>query len=69
VILALGYGARATLLRRRALLRRLAEASKPIMGLLFLGVGLAILLRWHHLAEAWLIDHLPPWLIDLSVSL
>lgn len=69
VILALGYGARSTLLRRRALLRRLAEASKPIMGLLFLGVGLAILLRWHHLAEAWLIDHLPPWLIDLSVSL
>ncbi|WP_128516213.1 cytochrome c biogenesis CcdA family protein [Tabrizicola thermarum] len=68
VILALGYGARAAILRRRDLLRRLADRAKPLMGAMFLAVGLAILFRWHHIAEAWLIDHLPTWLIDLSVS-
>jgi cytochrome c-type biogenesis protein len=68
VILALGYGARAAILRRRAALRRLSDRAKPVMGVLFLSVGLAILFRWHQLAEAWLIDHLPPWLIDLSVT-
>ena len=68
VILALGYGARAAILRRRAMLQTLAERAKPVMGLMFLSVGLAILFRWHHIAEAWLVDHLPPWLIDLSVT-
>ena len=68
VILALGYGARAAILRRRAMLQTLANRAKPVMGLLFLSVGLAILFRWHHIAEAWLVDHLPPWLIDLSVT-
>ncbi len=68
VILALGYGARAAILRRRDLLRRMADRAKPLMGVMFLAVGLAILFRWHHIAEAWLIDHLPAWLIDLSVS-
>lgn len=69
VILALGYGARAAILRRRNLLRSLADRAKPVTGALFLAVGLAILFRWHHLAEAWLVDTLPTWLIDLSVSL
>jgi cytochrome c biogenesis protein CcdA len=68
VIVALGYGARAAILRRRNMMRTFADRAKPVMGALFLAVGLAILLRWHHIAEAWLIDHLPPWLIDLSVT-
>jgi cytochrome c-type biogenesis protein len=68
VILALGYGARAAILRRRDLMRHLADRAKPMMGVMFLAVGLAILFRWHHAAEAWLIDHLPAWLVDLSVS-
>lgn len=69
VILALGYGARAAILRRRALLQGLAEKAKPAMGIVFLAVGLAILFRLHHLAEGWLLSVLPVWLIDLSVSL
>jgi len=68
VILALAYGARAAILRRRDLMRSLADRAKPVMGVLFLAVGLAILFRWHHIAEAWLIDHLPGWLVDLSVT-
>jgi cytochrome c-type biogenesis protein len=69
VILALGYGARSVLQRRRGALRSLADKSKPIMGTVFIAVGLAILLRLHHAAEAWLVNTLPAWLIDFSVSL
>lgn len=68
VILALGYGARAALARRRALMQRIAERSKPLMGFVFLAVGLMIFFQLHHLVEAWLLDLMPVWLLDLSVS-
>ncbi|THD84672.1 cytochrome c biogenesis protein CcdA [Aliigemmobacter aestuarii] len=69
LILGLAYGAKSALRRRQAWLRALAERSKPIMGAVFVMVGTALWFRLHHIAEAWLIDTLPPWLIDLSVSL
>jgi len=69
IILALGYGARAALARRRALMQRLAERLRPILGVVFVVVGTAILFRVHHMIEAWAIQTLPPWLIDLSVSI
>ena len=69
VMLALAYGARATLLRRRAAMMRLAQAARPMMGGVLLAVGLALLLNLHHRVEAWALQILPVWLIDLSVSL
>ena len=69
VVLALGYGARSVLQHRAAALRRFAQTSRPILGGVFVFVGVAILLRWHHLAEAWLLDIMPVWLQDLSVAL
>ena len=69
IILALGYGARAAILRRQALMRRIAARARPIMGVLFVAVGVALLLGVHHMAEMWAIETLPAWLIDLSVSL
>lgn len=69
LILAMGYGARAALMRRQATLRRIAAVSKPLMGVVFILVGTAILLKWHHIAEAWALQNLPYWLTDLSVSL
>lgn len=69
IILALGYGLRSALARNRALMQRIALRSRPILGAAFVAVGLAILLRLHHLAEAWAIEHLPAWLVDLSVAL
>ncbi len=68
VILALAYGARATILRRRAAMMRLAQVSKPLMGAVLLAVGLALIFRLHHRVEAWALDTLPAWLIDLSVT-
>lgn len=69
VVVALGYGARSVLQKRMGALRRFAQSSRPILGGVFILVGVAILLRWHHMAEAWLLDHMPIWLQDLSVAL
>ncbi|WP_085526402.1 cytochrome c biogenesis CcdA family protein [Maritimibacter sp. HL-12] len=63
LILALAHGLRATSLRP------LSAAAKPVLGGAFVLVGLAILFRLHHLAEAWLIGLMPPWLLELSVSI
>ena len=69
IILALGYGARAAILRRQSAMRALAHRARPILGGVFVFTGVAILMKWHHYAEIWALDNLPPWLIDLSVSL
>lgn len=69
VILALGYGAQSALRRRQALMRRIAERSRPIVGGVFVAVGLGLLLRIHHTVEAWALDHMPAWLTDFSVSI
>jgi hypothetical protein len=47
----------------------LALRARPILGAVFLATGLALAFRLHHLAEAWLLDRMPGWLIDLSVSI
>ena len=69
VILALAYGARCAIGRSQSLLRRVARSSRPVLGLVFIAVGLAILLRLHHAAEIWALDTLPGWLTELSVSI
>lgn len=69
VMVALGYGARSFFQSRMGALRRFAQNSRAILGAVFVFVGVAILLRWHHVAEVWLLDRLPIWLQDLSVAL
>ncbi len=69
LIIGLGYGARSMLQRRTAALRRFAQSSRPFLGGVFIFVGIAILMRWHYMAEAWLLDVMPVWLQDLSVAL
>ncbi len=69
IILALGYGARSVIMQRQALMRRIAEKSKPVLGVTFVAVGVGLLLRFNQVIEGWMIDHMPGWLIDLSVAL
>lgn len=69
IILVLSYAARGLLARNRALMMALATRARPILGIVFIAVGCAILFRLHHMIEAWAIQNLPPWLIDLSVYL
>lgn len=69
IILALGYGAQSVIRRRQAAMRRIAGAARPILGVVFVAVGVAILFKVHHMAEAWVLDTLPAWFTDLSVSI
>ena len=69
VILALAYGAQSLLSRHRDLMMRVARASRPVMGAAFILVGTGILLKWHHAAEIWVLDTLPAWFTELSVSI
>jgi len=69
IILALGYGARSVIIRRRDWMRGVAEKSKPFMGGVFILVGLSILFHLPRYAEGWAVENLPTWLVDLSVSI
>ncbi len=67
VIILLAYGAQNAIRARRDWMRNLSGKARPIMGAIFLAVGLALLFNLHKYAEIWLLDHLPFWLQDLSV--
>lgn len=67
LILGLGYGARGLLGRNKALMQMLASKARPLMGVIFVAVGLGILFRLHHVIEIWAVNALPVWLQDLSV--
>ena len=69
LILALAYGAKSAIRRRQTLLRALADRAKPVMGATFIVVGLALWFGLHHVIDRWLIETLPAWLIDFSVSI
>lgn len=69
LILTLAYGAKSAIRRRQGLLRALADRAKPVMGVTFIAVGLALWFGLHHALDRWLIETLPGWLIDFSVSI
>ena len=69
LILGLGLGAKSAIRTRANALRAIAEKSKPLMGIIFIAVGLMILLQIHHVIEAWAVQVLPFWFQDLSVAL
>ena len=69
LILGLAYATRAGLARKKARLQHLAQWSKPIMGAVFVAVGLMIFFQLHYVIESWLLDVMPLWLQDFSVSI
>ena len=68
VLMALAYGSREVLGRRRETLKALMPYAKPVMGITLLVVGLMILFHLDRMLEGWLLDAMPVWLQDLSVS-
>lgn len=68
VMLALAFGTREIIARRQNALRMLAGKARVLLGLTFLCVGLGIVFGLDHWLEARLLDVLPVWLQDLSVS-
>ena len=69
IIITLAYGARAALQRRSTLMRTIATRAKPVMGVALVIVGLVILTDALRPVEIWLLDVLPIWLQDFSVSI
>ncbi len=69
LILAIGFGTAGAIRGRANALRGIAERSKPILGVLFIAVGVMILAGVHHIIEAWAVQNLPYWFQDLSVAL
>ncbi len=68
VMLALAYGTQAAVRSRGKDMARMARWSQPVLGASFVFVGTFLLLRLNHAVEAALLDLMPVWLQDLSVS-
>jgi len=68
VLLALAYGSRRAVGARRDRLRAWMPYAKPAMGAVLVAVGLGVLFHVERMIEVWLLDVLPAWLVDLSVS-
>lgn len=69
LIIGIGMGAQSAIRARAQALRGIAQKSRPVMGVVFIAVGLMILTGVHHVIEAWAVQSLPYWLQDLSVAL
>jgi len=69
IILVLGYGARSVIMKRQALMRRIADKSRPVMGVVFILVGVVILTNFQQVIEGWLVQNMPAWLVDFSVTI
>ena len=69
LFLLIAYGARQWLRRNMVRMHALSARSKPILGAAFILIGLGLWFRANHIIDAWMIENLPEWLIDLSVSI
>lgn len=69
LILMIAYGARKWLRRNMERMRAFSERSKPVLGATFILIGLGLWFQVNHVIDAWLIENLPTWLVDLSVSI
>lgn len=68
LILGIGLGGQGVIRARAQALRGIAARSRSLLGIVFIAVGLMILFRVHHIAEAWFIQNLPAWFVDLSIT-
>ena len=68
VLMALAYGSREILNARRERLMSWMPWAKPVMGATLLVVGVSVFFHLDRMIESRLLDLMPYWLIDLSVS-
>jgi len=68
MLTALAYGSREVLAKRRGALMKAMPWTRPVLGASLLIVGVVLFMHWHRAIESWLLDVLPAWLVDLSVS-
>lgn len=68
-VLVVAYGSRRLALGHRAGLARLVAVGKPAMGVLLVLVGVLALTGADKVAETWMVDHMPTWLLELTTVL
>ena len=68
VLMALAYGSREILNARRERLMSWMPWAKPVMGATLLVVGVSVYFHLDRIVEGRLLDLMPDWLVDLSVS-
>lgn len=69
LILAAAYGLRGWLRKNMARMVALSARARPVMGCVFIAVGIGLFLGLNHRLEEAALRILPAWLIDLSVSI
>jgi cytochrome c biogenesis protein CcdA len=67
-VVALAYGSRQVVLGRRDRLRRLSDAAKPVMGAAIAAVGFLVLTGLDKVAETYLTNAMPDWLLNLTTQ-
>lgn len=67
IMLVLAYGARSALQQRTNWMRGIASKAKPILGVTFVIVGIALWFGLFQYIEIWAIRNLPTWFNDLSI--
>ena len=68
-VLLLAYGSRHVGLWRGATLSGLAALGKSTLGVLLLLVGALALTGADKVIEAWMVERMPGWLLDLTTAL
>ena len=68
LLMALAYGSRRAVSARRERLAAWMPWAQPVMGATLHVVGFAVLFHIDRMIEGWLLDQMPVWLQDLSVS-
>lgn len=68
-MLALAYGSRDLVMRRRDGLRAIARHGKPALGALLLAVAVMMLTGFDRRLEAALVEAMPDWLVGLTTML
>lgn len=68
-VLAFAYGSRRALLGRRLAVASVARGGKAVLGSLLLLVGVLAMTGVDKLIEAWMVEHMPDWLIDLTTAI
>ena len=62
----LGMASREALLAAKGKLARMSQIGRPLLGIVFVAIGLSILTGWDHQFEAALVEASPSWLTGLT---
>jgi cytochrome c biogenesis protein CcdA len=68
-VLAVAYGSRRALIGHRARLATLATVGRPLVAVALLLVGGLALTGGDKVVEAWMVERMPQWLLDLTTRI